>query len=584
MKKKEKKKSKFSYFQLRQPQPKNHLPQPKPENGTNPDDITFTTSRPETPRPKISIYGQQRIYPNVPSSSKRILKVRTWPMQSRSSSEEGNRRRRQLQHNGGKASAIHVGQSYDVSENYIENQQMETVQGPAEAFDEGAVRIEPVYRVTKNRNIFDSIVDVIRKIVDPPKALGPFVGPFHFPGIGDKVYIRLLEPLNSNHLVIRLVSHLPVTEIESTFDKDILPSSEIMEHPDVPTIGHESLPLSGEGSIGSYSEHHSDVHSFSSDSALSSSNVAQVSKPLLTYGHAAGYPPESHRVRTYKLNFKHGNIHGIQKIKHRKNNPFLVSSLRHGHANFASRLKLADQANKTQINQYPSSGLQDPFDHALYSSSNESNKEHTKLLTVDFQQLQTPSNLSIPEYVTYNSPISLIEKSLNKPTPTSASRDSDENRPKYSIEFASKNMRYLNLDGSVEPAVKNTKDEGFKPMEPSAVYSKVPRSVDYHWKAVERTNVQVEPSTSEQNHRGLRERSDGDAFLETFRMPSGDRMNYLRGTNKRAVKSTNEQGCCSQEKMDSKSARFSFDEQPRNDSTISVESTSRNGTTNSPIP
>ncbi|KAF3430570.1 hypothetical protein E2986_07682, partial [Frieseomelitta varia] len=585
----------------RQPQPKNHLPQLEPENGTNPDDITFTTSQPETPRPK-TIYGQQRIYSNVPSSNKRILKVRTWPMQSRSSSEEGNRRRRQLQHTGGKTSGIHVGQSYDVSENYIENQQMETVQGPAEAFDEGAVRIEPVYRVTKNRNIFDSIVDVIRKIVDPPKALGPFVGPFHFPGIGDKVYIRLLEPLNSNHLVIRLVSHLPTTEIESTLDKDILPSSEIVEHPEVPTIGHESLPLSSEGSIGTYELHHSDVHSISSDSALSSSNnVAQVSKPLGTYGHAAGYPPENHRVRTYKLNFKHGNIHGIQKVKHRKNNPFLVSSLRHGHANFPTSLKLADQANKTQINQYLSSGFQDPFDHAypFYSPSNESSKEHTKLLTVDFQQLQTPSNLSSPEYVTYDSPVSLIEKSPNKRTPTSASQDSHENRPKYSIEFASKNMRYLNLDGSVEPAVKNTKDEGFKPMELGAVYSKVPRSVDYHWKAVERTNVQrrdeVEPSTGKQNHRGLRERSDsnGDAFLETFRKSSGDRMNYLRGTaaNQRVVKSTNEQGsrCCSQEMMDNKAARFSFDEQPRNesgmnDSTISVESTSRNGTTNSPIP
>ncbi|KAK1121433.1 hypothetical protein K0M31_010235 [Melipona bicolor] len=582
----------------RQPQPKNHLPLPKPENGTNPDDVTFTTSQPETPRPK-TIYGQQRIHSNVPSSNKRILKVRTdRATPSRSSGEKGNRRRRQLQHTGGKTSASHVGQSYDVSENYIENQQIETVQGPAEAFDEGVVRIEPVYRVTKNRNIFDSIVDVIRKIVDPPKALGPFVGPFHFPGIGDKVYIRLLEPLNSNHLVIRLVSHLPVTEIESTFDKNILPSSEIIEHSEVPTIGHDSLLLSNEGlgSIGSY-EHHGDVHSISSDSSLSSSNnVAQVSKPLGTYGHTAGYPTENHSVRTYKLNFKHGNIHGIQKVKHHKNNPFLASSLRHGHVNSASRLKLADPANKTQINQYLSSGFQDPFDHAypFYSSLNESNKEHSKLLTVDFQQLQTPSNLSIPEYVTYNDPISLIEKS-----PTSVSQESDGNGPKYSIEFASKNMRYLNLDGSVEPADKNTEDEGFKPMELDAVYSKVPRSVDYHWKAVERTNVQgrekVEPSTSEQNHGGLQERSDSnsDAFLETSRKSSGDWVNYLRGTaaNKRAVQSTREQRsrCCSQEKMDNKTARFSFDDQPRNqsrmnDSTISVESTWRDGTTNSPIP
>lgn len=523
-------------------------------------------------------------------------------MLSRSSGGKGNRRRRQLQHTGAKTSAI---QSYDVSENYIENQQKETVQGPAEAFDEGAVRIEPVYRVTKNRNIFDSIVDVIRKIVDPPKALGPFVGPFHFPGIGDKVYIRLLEPLNSHHLVIRLVSHLPVTEIESTFDKNILPSSEITEHAEIPTIGHESLPLSSEGSIGSYSDHHSDVHSISSDSTLSSSNnVAQVSKPSLgTYaqntGHTTGYPTENHSLRTYKLNFKHGNVHDIQRVKYHKRYPSLVSSLRHGHV--ASRLKLADQANKTQINQYLLSGFQDPLDHPypFYSLSNESNKEYPKLLTVDFQQLRTPSNLSIPEYVAYNSPINLIEKFPNRGTPASTSEEFDENRPKYSIEFASKNMRYLNLDGSVESAVKKTEDEGFKPMKLDTVYSKVPRSVDYHWKALEGANVQgrekVEPSMSKQNHGGLRERSDsnGDAFLKTFRKSSSDGMNYLRGTaaNKRVVKSTSEQGsrCCSQEKMGNKSARFSFDEQPRNesrinDSTISVESTSRNGSTNSSIP
>ncbi|CAD1469890.1 unnamed protein product, partial [Heterotrigona itama] len=574
-----------------QPQPKNHLP--KPENGTNPDDITFTTSQPETPRSK-TIYRQQWIHSNVPSSNKRILKIRTdWPMMSRSSGGKGNRRRRQLQHTGAKTSAIQVGQSYDFSENYIENQQKETVQGPAEAFDEGAVRIEPVYRVTKNRNIFDSIVDVIRKIVDPPKALGPFVGPFHFPGIGDKVYIRLLEPLNSNHLVIRLISNLPVTEIESTFDKDILPSSEVIEHPDVPTIGYEStnLPLSSEGSIVS---HHSDVHSILPDNALSTSNnVAQVSKPSLNAGHTTGYPAENHSLRTYKLNFKHGNINDIQSVKHR--NPSSVSSLRHGHhVNSALRSKLADQANKMQINQYLSSGFQD-HPYPFYSSLNESNKEHSKLLTVDFQQLQTPSNLSIPEYVTYNGPVNLIEKSPNKGIPTSAGEGSDENRPKYSIEFASKNMRYLNLDGSVESAVKKTEDEGFKPMELAAVYSKVPRPVDYHWKAFEGTNVQgreeVESSTSKQNHGGLQERSDSnvtDAFLQTFRKSSSHGMNYSRGTaaNKRAVKSTSEQGsrCCWQEKMENKSARFSFEGQPRdesriNDSTISVESTSR-----SPIP
>ncbi|XP_071872618.1 uncharacterized protein [Bombus fervidus] len=561
----------------RRSQPKDHLPQSKYQNGTNTNEVTFTTSGPEAPRPETT-HNQQTLHTNIPlGAKKKTLTVRTdrsKPSRSRGVNRyKANRRRRQLQHSGGK-SGVHTGRSYDLKENYIENQQIETVQGPAEAFNEGAVRIEPVYRVTKNRNILDSIVDIVKKIVDPPKSLGPLVGPFNFPGIGDKVYIRLLEPLNSNHLMIRLITHLPVTEIESTFDKNILPPTEIIEHPEVSIISHESLPLSKEGFIGSY-EHHSDVHSISSDSLLSSSdNVVQVSKPsnahVQNIGRTNGYTTGNRNFRTYKLNFKQGNVHGVQKLGHHKRHPSLVSPSRNNRVNSVSPFKLPDQANKTQGSQR-ATGFQGSVDHVypFHPSLNESNNEHSKLLTIDFQQLQTPINVSVSEYATYSNPTTSYDRFPNVETftspriPTSInqerqsknnSKGSTEDGPKYSIEFASKNMRYLNLDGSVEPAIKNSNDEGFKPMEQSSVHSKIPRSVDPHWKDRKGIDVRpseaIESSTSKANRGELQKRSvgNGDAFLETIRNLNDDRMNYLRYTAmaKTAKRSTKPR-CCSQE-------------------------------------
>lgn len=106
-----------------------------------------------------------------------------------------------------------LGRSMDVGENHLDHQQLEPVQ-PAEAFEKGAIRIEPIYRVTKNKNILDSLIGIVKRLIDPPKSAGPLVGPFNFPGVGDKVYIRLLEPVDSGHLVIRLVTNLPGSEID----------------------------------------------------------------------------------------------------------------------------------------------------------------------------------------------------------------------------------------------------------------------------------------------------------------------------------------------------------------------------------
>lgn len=494
----------------------------------NVSEITFTTLQPEIQPEKL--FNQHETHSNAPNAhklasktrgaSKKILRIHsTRSIQPRSyplNRYKVNRRRRQLQHSAART------KSYDINENYVENQQFETIQGPAAAFEDGSIRIEPIYRVSKSKNIFDSIVDVIHKIINPSKALGPFVGPFHFPGVGDKVYIRLLEPLNSKHLVIRLISHSPITEIQSTFEKNILPASELIEHPEISSIDHEPLSLPNNELLKSYGQHSDAVHS--SDSLLSSSNnVDQVLKVTNNFGQKAKVNSAGkHNLRTYKLSFKHGNVNGIQKIRHHKRNP---SSITKSNINHISRTKQAGEINKTKDN-LRSSNYQE-------SANDSSGEDDSKLLTVDFQQIQHPINASLFEQISYNTPITPFESFSsdqifsNPRIPTSINRqvqsynDSNESTtPKYSIKFASKNMRYLNLDGSVEPAIKKDSDGGkFKSTEMDPVVSKVSKPVDSHWRVLRGVNLRSKEAieSNKQSHGGSRERSDrnDDAFFRS---------------------------------------------------------------------
>lgn len=512
---------------------------------------------------------------------------------------KGSRRRRQLQHSGGKTG--HLGRSYELNENYIENQHVETVQGPAEAFEEGAIRIEPVYRVTKSKNIFDSIVDIIRRVIDPPKSMGPLIGPFDFPGVGDKVYIRLLGPVNSDHLVIRLISHLPVTEIESSFDKNILPSSEVIDPSETPSIDLGSLPLSNDGLATTFNQH-INGHPMSSDSVISpSNNVVKVLNPSINFAqnseHANRDPIAAHSTRTYKLNFKRGNVDGVQKIiRYHKQNPPMVPMARNNHVNPVSRLTVADLINRTQDSTYPqANGFQDSSEYTVHlPSANESSNEDSKLLTVDFQQLQDPRNFSVPVQMVYNNPTTSFSSdefpnqqqvpNFNDQQASSKHifNESYEEQPQYSIQFASKNMRYLNLDGSVEPAVKKDSSKELKPIELGRIFSKIPRSTNHHWKA-------IESSANKQNQMSIQERKDddGDAFLGSFRKSVDDMMNYSRSTaaNKTVIR-LGKQGskCCSQE-VGNKSTKTGSDEQHRSESGInnsasSVKSSTRIGPAN----
>ncbi|XP_076669826.1 uncharacterized protein LOC143369581 isoform X2 [Andrena cerasifolii] len=431
----------------RKPQPKVQSLERRAENTTDVSDITFTTLQPEVA--SSSTNARSNLYLG---SSKRLAKVR--PNRSMSSRGpnammEGGRRRRQLQRlakasTKASGTAAKVGRSYDIGANKLDTHQIEAVQ-PAEAFDDGAIHIEPIYRVTKNKGILDSLLGILRRVVSPPQLVGPLVGPFHFPGVGDKVYVRLLEPDQPKHLSIRLVTHLPASETEATFDKNILPPTDLLSHSEIPSIGHEALSLSA-GSLGSIaSTHHGNVQpSFvSSDSLLSpSDNLAQIAKqPFVSTSH-------------------NGDLTNVQRVvrHHKIERP--MSAPKEGRLASGPYPKFVEPKNNSQDTYYlRANSLPGPREHShrLHTTVNDSWNERP--LGVNTREPFKPFQLQVEGSST----------------------------PRYSIDFVSKNMRYLNMDGGVEAASDTLhKNGGFKPMEQSPAPQKVSRSVSQHWEPVKK--------------------------------------------------------------------------------------------------
>jgi len=80
-----------------------------------------------------------------------------------------------------------------------------------EVHKEDTIRIEPVLRVTKKQNVLDSIVDIMRQLLYPSKnEPGPLVGPIQIPGSGRKIYLRLMEPVEASHVMVRFITQIPV--------------------------------------------------------------------------------------------------------------------------------------------------------------------------------------------------------------------------------------------------------------------------------------------------------------------------------------------------------------------------------------
>ncbi|KAL6440645.1 hypothetical protein ACFW04_003256 [Cataglyphis niger] len=135
--------------------------------------------------------------------------------------------------------------------------------------DEGPIRIEPVFRVTTKKNgVFDSIVDILHQLLDPPKnERGPLV-PIQMPGSKRKIYLRLIEPLDSSQVMVRFVTQLAVPVINA--EKQINPFIPI------PSIIDPTAMLLNHA-------HHGTVHPVSGDAMFASSSNR----------HHAVYPPRN---------------------------------------------------------------------------------------------------------------------------------------------------------------------------------------------------------------------------------------------------------------------------------------------------
>ena len=110
-----------------------------------------------------------------------------------------------------------AGSTYEVDDNDIHEIIHESI--PEE--DKGPIYIKPVYRVTTKKTIFDSIADILRQLLDSPKKkeLGPIVGPIKMPGSKRKIYLRLLEPIDSSHVNVRFVTEIPAPVIDEEYRK-----------------------------------------------------------------------------------------------------------------------------------------------------------------------------------------------------------------------------------------------------------------------------------------------------------------------------------------------------------------------------
>ncbi|XP_012146225.2 uncharacterized protein LOC105663217 [Megachile rotundata] len=436
----------------RRSQPKNHLSPPRIENiSTTP--ITFTTLQPEL----RSFSSQIDASVHFPNRRPRIRTSRFATFRLRESNRPKNTRHRRQLHRRAKKSRL--GRSFDISE----TKTIETVHGPPKISEE--IHIEPIVRVTKNKSVLDSIIDMIRRLIGTEKTLGPLVGPFHFPGVGDKVYVRLLDPVLPDHLVIRFVSHSPVTKAESPIGKDISLPIQLAKHPEIlPAIAHESFVSPNE--LVSFSKHPV-VASIASDSFLSSSNKVQASKPLVSHkflGSGWNVP------KTYGVDV---NIHS------NLTNTYQPSPLSTNNAvdwNFQPNGKIKELSYQDSFNQVYQPGTEDPGLKYVQDF-------HDPFNASDFQA----ENPFVPVQ-DYN-----VHQFENKFT--------SESPPKYSLDFVSKKMRYLNLDGSVS----DDKDGGFKPMEdPTSKGVRVIRKIQVRRKEIgtnEKDRKGAEKSRAEVNRK-----------------------------------------------------------------------------------
>jgi len=104
-----------------------------------------------------------------------------------------------------------VGSPHEVDDNEVHEFIHKSI---LEEHDKGSIYIKPVFRVTTKTSIFDSIMDILHQLLVPKKELGPIVGPIHKPGSKHKIYLRLLEPVDTSHINVRFVTQIPVPVVD----------------------------------------------------------------------------------------------------------------------------------------------------------------------------------------------------------------------------------------------------------------------------------------------------------------------------------------------------------------------------------
>lgn len=148
-----------------------------------------------------------------------------------------------------------IGSTYEVDDNEVHEIIHESI---PEVHDEGPIYIKPVVRVMK-KNIFDSILDILQQLLDPPKkGTGPIVGPIKMPGSKRKIYLRLLEPVDSSHINVRFVTQIPVPVVD---EESILSREHESVLPFLPFVDPDATFLNrhptSDATLSSSNRHHS---------------------------------------------------------------------------------------------------------------------------------------------------------------------------------------------------------------------------------------------------------------------------------------------------------------------------------------
>lgn len=177
-----------------------------------------------------------------------------------------------------------AGSTYEVDN----NEAHEIIHESIPEVHEGPIYIKPVARVTKKNNIFDSIFDILQQLLNPPKKeLGPIVGPIKMPGSNRKIYLRLVEPVDSSHINIRFVTQIPVPVVDeeailSREHESVLPFLPFAD-PDITLLNRHPIALN-DATFSSSNRHHS-VQLPRNASHVSSKGRGSQSKPATKLKH-----------------------------------------------------------------------------------------------------------------------------------------------------------------------------------------------------------------------------------------------------------------------------------------------------------